>query len=67
MKRLLDLNQLCEVLAISKSRYHEIRKPGNKYYDPDLPKAVKVFDDNKLRFYSEDVEKYIMKKLGIAA
>lgn len=67
MKRLLDLSQLCEVLAISKSRYYEIKKEGSDNYDPDLPKPVKVFNDNKLRFYSDDVETYIMKKLGRAA
>lgn len=68
MKRLLDITQLCEALSISKTRYHMMKKPDSKWYDPNLPKPIDIFGDSKIRFYSEDVENYIEMKLqSIAA
>jgi predicted DNA-binding transcriptional regulator AlpA len=69
MKRFLDIAQLCEVLSISKTRYHEMKRKGTAWYDPKLPKPIptSVFNDSKIRFYSEDVERYIESKMSKAA
>lgn len=59
MKQLIDLKRFCLALSISSSTYYEMRKPESDKYDPDMPKAIKAFGDNKLRFDSEEVEAYI--------
>lgn len=64
MKRLLDLKSMCEMISVSPSRYHEMKKPGTKWFDPDLPKPIDVFGDSKKRFYSEDIERYIELKIS---
>jgi len=67
MKRYLDLKGLCEALCISQSKYYAMRNPASEIYDPELPKVIDPYGDNKLRFYSVDVEAYIDKRLRYAA
>jgi predicted DNA-binding transcriptional regulator AlpA len=67
MKKYLDLKGLCEVLCISQSKYYAMRNKESEVHDPDLPKVINPFNDNKLRFYSVDVEAYIVKRLNYAA
>jgi hypothetical protein len=67
MKHYLDLKDLCVALRISPSKYYAMRDSKSNIYDPELPKVINPFNDNKLRFYSEDVETYIVKRLNYAA
>jgi len=69
MKRFLSLEQMCDMLSISRSRYYEMRSPKSAHYDDRLPKPLpaEVFNDSKQRFYSEDVEKYVVEKLSRVA
>lgn len=63
MKRFLSLEQMCDMIAVSRSRYYEMLDPKNQYYDPELPKPYNVYGDSKRRFYSEDVEAYVESKM----
>ena len=59
MKQLIDLKRFCSALSISSSTYYEMRKPESDKYDPEMPKPIKAFGDNKLRFDSDEVEAYV--------
>lgn len=59
MKRFLTLDQMCDMLAVSRTRYYAMIKKGTEWHDPDVPKPRNVYGDHKKRFYSEDVENYI--------
>lgn len=69
MKRFLDIKQLCEVISVSKSRYHEMKRKDSQWFDPELPKPIpkEVFNDTKIRFYSADIETYVERKMSKAA
>jgi hypothetical protein len=44
-----------------------MRNPKSNIYDPELPRVVNPFNDNRLRFYSVDVEAYVVKRLKYVA
>jgi hypothetical protein len=44
-----------------------MRNPKSNIYDPELPRVVNPFNDNRLRFCSEDVEAYVVKRLKYVA
>lgn len=64
MKRFLTLQEMCDMLAISKTRYRDMKKEGTQWYDPNLPQPIDVYGDTKIRFYSADVEAYVEQKLN---
>lgn len=63
MKRFLSMAQGFDYLGVSKTRYYEMRNPKSEWYDPEVPQPINAYDDAKLRFYSEDVEKYVEQKM----
>jgi hypothetical protein len=67
MKHYLDLKDLCVALRISPSKYYAMRNPKSNIYDPELSRVVNPFNDNRLRFCSEDVEAYVVKRLKYVA
>jgi hypothetical protein len=67
MKHYLDIKALCVALRISQSKYYAMRNPKSNIYDPELPRVVNPFNDNRLRFYSVDVEAYVVKRLKYVA
>jgi predicted DNA-binding transcriptional regulator AlpA len=66
-EKFIDLKGLCLALCISQSKYYAMINTKSEIHDPDLPKVINPFNDNKLRFYSEHVEDYIVKRLRYAS
>ena len=67
MKRYYTLDQLLDVLAVSRTRYYAMRDPKSEWYEMDLPKPRNPYGDTKLRFYSGDVDRYIESTVNRAA
>tara|TARA_R110002049_G_scaffold89772_1_gene225550 strand:- start:2072 stop:2287 length:216 start_codon:yes stop_codon:yes gene_type:complete len=63
MRRLLNQTQMLDAISVSKTRFNQMKNRDSQWYDPNLPKPINVYGDTKLRYYSEDVEAYIINRI----
>lgn len=57
--QLLTINEVCQILKISRNTYYRINDPKYSRYDPEFPQPIDIGIGK--RFYRRDIDAYIRK------